>query len=601
MKTRLLIISLLMAIGIFANAQSHYIGEIVTAPDGQQGIVFYVSNDGQDYWLVALNDLPQSYAWGDLTDIPDLENVDDSFFIHYNPCGYDATTAMKDYQDNNPNYAASAVNTKQFWCIPSTGQASKLYAAMPYIQHLFAQNGGIAPGINHDYYWTSTERSYNQAYIIYLGVTNYQGGAISTAYKDEFLGVRPIWCQPCTNELPSVGQIVAPDEICSGSSLTLDAPETQNADNGGWQIAPDADFSNCQEYQGEALDESFDGWYLRYFASNHLGTVYSNTVQITVLQSPTSSFEISTCGSYTWNNETYTESGTYQQFFPMPNSCDSVATCYLTIWPSYTNTYNITSCDSYTWNDNTYTQSGDYEQAFTSQHGCDSIVTKHITINHSTNHEFIISTCDSFSWNGTEYTESGDYEQVFTSSVGCDSIVTLHLTIETFEEMQAIEGDVEVDSYLTPSSVYNQPGFMSGSTFQWIIEPAEAGTLTPNGGFVLVNWSPEFIGTATLKVIVSNACGEGENEISVNVRNTFGINENNINAKIYPNPTSGFINIEVAGMQRITVINTLGQVVTDGELEADTTSIDMTQFGKGLFVIRIQTKDGSCTRRIEVK
>lgn len=601
MKTRILIINLLIALGLSANAQSHYIGEIVTAPDGQQGIVFYVSNDGQDYWLVALNDLPQTYAWGDLTDIPDLENVDDSFFIHYNPCGYDATATMKDYQDSNQNYAASAVNTKQFWCIPSTGQASKLYAAMPYIQHLFAQNGGVAPGINHDHYWTSTERSYNQAYIIYLGITNYQGGAISTAYKDEHLGVRPVWCQPCTNELPTVGQIIAPEEICSGSSLTLEAPETQNANNGGWQIAPDADFTNYQEYHGEGLDDSYDGWYIRYYAHNVIGTVYSNTVQIAVLPTIMTSFSISSCDLFTWNGITYTSSGDYEQVFEAHNGCDSIVTLHLNIGYNFSNSIYITSCDSYTWYGITYTQSGDYEQTFTSHHGCDSIVTMHLTINPSTNYTFTINTCDSFIWNGTEYTENGDYEQVFTTSLGCDSIVTLHLTIETFEEMQAIEGDIDVDSYLTPSSVYNQPGFMSGSTYQWAIEPAEAGTLTPNGGFVLVNWSPEFKGTATLKMIVSNACGEGENEISVNVKNTFDVNENNINAKIYPNPTSGIINIEVAGMQHVTVTNALGQTVADKELDADATNIDMAQFGKGLYVIRIQTKEGSCTSRIGVE
>ena len=98
MKTRLFIIGLLTAMGLSVHSQSHYIGEILTAPDGQEGIVFYVAPNGEDYWMVALNDLPQPYKWGDLTDIPDLDNQDDSFFLHYNPCGYDATVAMKGYQ-----------------------------------------------------------------------------------------------------------------------------------------------------------------------------------------------------------------------------------------------------------------------------------------------------------------------------------------------------------------------------------------------------------------------------------------------------------------------------------------------------------------------
>lgn len=213
----------------------------------------------------------------------------------------------------------------------------------------------------------------------------------------------------------------------------------------------------------------------------------------------------------------------------------------------------------------------------------------------------MVSTCDSYIWNGAEYTQSGDYEQAFSSSTGCDSIVTLHLFIESFEDMQAIEGDTIIDSYLTPSSIFIQPGFMSGSNYQWTIEPAEAGTLVENSNTVIVNWSPDFKGLATLKTFVSNACGEGENAISLNVKNSFDVNENNINAKIYPNPTSDKINIEAPGIQHITVTNTLGQIIFDTEADSDSASIDMAQFGKGLFVIRIQTINGSFTRRIEVK
>ena len=72
-----------------AQAQSHHIGEVVTASNGQRGIVFYVSpDDDNDYWLVALNDLPQSYPWGDDSDIADIPNfnTDDAWYaLHYEP------------------------------------------------------------------------------------------------------------------------------------------------------------------------------------------------------------------------------------------------------------------------------------------------------------------------------------------------------------------------------------------------------------------------------------------------------------------------------------------------------------------------------------
>ena len=315
----------------------------------------------------------------------------------------------------------------------------------------------------------------------------------------------------------------------------------------------------------------------------------------------TSSFSIESCESFIWNNVTYTESGIYQQHFPISNSCDSIVTLYLSIGHAYSTFVNITSCESFTWNGAFYTQSGDYEQIFNTHQGCDSIVTLHLTINSSTSNEFTISTCDSYTWNGTEYNHNGDYEQHFTSSTNCDSIVTLHLTIESFEEMQAIEGDTEVDSYLAPNSIFVQPGFMSATNYLWEIEPPEAGNIIGGGNTAIVNWSPEFKGNATLRVMVSNACGEGENTITVNVKNSADISENSINAKLYPNPTSGEITIEAVDMQHITVTNTIGQVVVDMELDTNTVSIDMTQFSTGVYVVRILTKDGSCIRRIGVE
>ena len=52
--------------------QSHHIGEIVTTPSGQRGVAFYTSPEDDSYWLVAMNDLPNTYKWGSETDIADL-------------------------------------------------------------------------------------------------------------------------------------------------------------------------------------------------------------------------------------------------------------------------------------------------------------------------------------------------------------------------------------------------------------------------------------------------------------------------------------------------------------------------------------------------
>ncbi len=91
--------------------------------------------------------------------------------------------------------------------------------------------------------------------------------------------------------------------------------------------------------------------------------------------------------------------------------------------------YTETACDSYTWNGNTYTESGDYTVTLQTEQGRDSIENLHLTINHSATTDENIVTCDSYEWNGVVYTESGDYVFNTTTISGCDSVVTLHLTI----------------------------------------------------------------------------------------------------------------------------------------------------------------------------
>ena len=91
--------------------------------------------------------------------------------------------------------------------------------------------------------------------------------------------------------------------------------------------------------------------------------------------------------------------------------------------------YTETACDSYTWNGNTYTESGDYTVTLQTEQGRDSIENLHLTINQSVTTQENIVTCDSYEWNGVVYTESGDYVFNTTTISGCDSVVTLHLTI----------------------------------------------------------------------------------------------------------------------------------------------------------------------------
>ena len=83
---------------------------------------------------------------------------------------------------------------------------------------------------------------------------------------------------------------------------------------------------------------SFSNWSDGSTENPHQITVTQNDTYIATFvqggsSNPTvyNSIEATACGSYTWNSQTYTESGEYQQTFTAVNSADSIVTLTLTI------------------------------------------------------------------------------------------------------------------------------------------------------------------------------------------------------------------------------------------------------------------------------
>ncbi len=91
-------------------------------------------------------------------------------------------------------------------------------------------------------------------------------------------------------------------------------------------------------------------------------------------------------------------------------------------------------------------------------------------------------------------------------------------------------------------------------------------------------------------------CGESDMAI-VSYDN---VGELNTEVAIYPNPTNGDINVFVNGMRQVTIVNTLGQVVFNQNVNTDQMTINMSQFGAGMFIINIITENGTSTQRVNV-
>lgn len=209
------------------------------------------------------------------------------------------------------------------------------------------------------------------------------------------------------------------------------------------------------------------------------------------------------------------------------------------------------------------------------------------------------------------YTEEANYTMSLTptenttvkfASIGdanCISTIETEVNIIVLGSAPlTIEGEAELDAYLTPSTEYT---VAENVMVSWSIEPAEAGTLTPanDGKSVVVNWAEQFKGEVILTATPAGCEVEGTPYL-INVKNSYDVNESSINVNLYPNPTNGNITIQAAGMQRITVVNALGQVVFDSEVDSDSEMLNMSQFGAGVFVIRIVTSNGTVVKNVNV-
>lgn len=95
--------------------------------------------------------------------------------------------------------------------------------------------------------------------------------------------------------------IATPNPICVGDVLDVTAPTVIDAEIQTWQMSADDSFDVIVAYEGQPLNASYNGWKLRFMATNALGTVYSNVVTITVkdMSNLTLSGDLSICTALT--------------------------------------------------------------------------------------------------------------------------------------------------------------------------------------------------------------------------------------------------------------------------------------------------------------
>ena len=161
-------------------------------------------------------------------------------------------------------------------------------------------------------------------------------------------------------------------------------------------------------------------------------------------------------------------------------------------------------------------------------------------------------------WGHETFYETTNTQYVFTNSVGCDSIVSLQVTIN-YAAYAYLQDSAE-GSYEWNGHVYAESGIYEYHT---IIETGRDSVVT-------------------LMLIVSNTTD-------------IDLMEGNGNVTIYPNPTTGILNVVGEQIGNIEVYEATGRAV----MRADNTEqIDISNLPSGIYFLRITHIHGVNVKRV---
>ena len=82
------------------------------------------------------------------------------------------------------------------------------------------------------------------------------------------------------------------------------------------------------------------------------------------------------------------------------------------------------------------------------------------------------------------------------------------------------------------------------------------------------------------------------------IRNTF----NNIDFKVYPNPSSGIFQIQSSEkVERLEVVDALGKIILNSDVQSTNSVIDLSNFNRGIYWLKIYSKEGTGLTKILLK
>lgn len=319
------------------------------------------------------------------------------------------------------------ITTANFTLVPPppppaapTGSASQTFCAGALLSQL------SATGTSIQWYANATGGTpLNGTSVLNNGTTYYASQTVGGVESTNRLAVTVT-----INTAPSSpAGIAGAAHFCYDGSESYSISAVNGATSYVWTTPIGATGSSIGTTLNLLFSPSFVSGTVSVLAQNTCGQSPAVALNINQHLAFANTLNISSCSSYSFNGQTYTQSGTYPFQGSTTWGCDSTVVLNLTISNEIVTNISAEACGSYNWNNQAYFASGTYVDSLQSTSGCDSIVVLNLVVNPISSLTVDSTVFDSFEWNGQVYATSGQYTQFFTSIHGCDSTVTINLTI----------------------------------------------------------------------------------------------------------------------------------------------------------------------------
>jgi hypothetical protein len=353
------------------------------------------------------------------------------------------------------------------------------------------------------------------------------------------------------------------------------------------------------------------------------------TVNLYVKPLATFTFDTIVCGAFQWNNQWYTESGSYQQSFPAANGCDSIVTMNLIIDTPSRDTIEVVACESYEWDGTIYTQSGVFSKIYPQTVGCDSIAVMILTINHVTEVTLYDTTCQAHRYQkfgfDTLCMDFGTYtlHRIDENQAGCDSIINLILTVHrgylyvdsasTCDNEDFVWHGIHCD---TTGLYYKNYETMYGCDSVYVLfftvyptyevevtDTAIVGTHYHNHG---LNFTPQNPGVLNIDVPRTTVDGcDSTVHVTLVVVDGDGIDMHYLDKHItlFPNPTDNVFTVSstLDIIRELTIYDNNGRAVLRQSINDYSGQVNVENLTPGIYFVRMMTPDNIVTKKLIVR